>query len=93
MVLKSQAKKEPPRCFSIRRTRGRGRVMLHLERVVGVEPTFSCLEGKGTTFIPHSHYLVPLHGIEPRTPDYKTGAEPFGFKGVILFSGDVKKSV
>lgn len=50
--------------------------MLHLERVVGVEPTFSCLEGKGTTFIPHSHYLVPPPSIGLSSPSYKGGASP-----------------
>ena len=34
------------------------------KRVVGLEPTYSCLEGRGTTFVPHPQ-MVGAAGFEP----------------------------
>ena len=50
--------------------------MLNLERVTGIEPASFGLEGQ-TYSSNHTHNLVLQEGLEPPSPDYKTGILAF----------------
>ena len=50
--------------------------ILNLERVTGIEPASFGLEGQ-TYSSNHTHILVLQEGLEPPSPDYKTGILAF----------------